>query len=439
MKFLSVLLGAGFFQSLGITEWIYIGVGIAAVITLIVTVVIAVRTKKKEQKAQHVETVAEELKEAKAEPVAEQPTEPVAEQPAVVAEPVAEEKSEPVAEPVAEKAEEPAKVEEKPAAEPAVAEKPAAVEQKPAVSEKELPEELRNIPHKEVIRRGLVEISYDKSQTAKLMQADDEVKNYYDVIKNELLSYKGVRCRLSWKHEAFYKGRELVAKLKVRGKHLRLLLPLNPNDYVDTKYKVKDLSAKKNHADTPCGYSIKNDRRSVYAKDLIATVMEKVGAEKLPETEFVKYSREFPYDTTESLVYRKLIKVTYSRAVEGQAEGSVVHYEPVSSITAEEVTHLMTDKEAEESVEESNRIADKTKTGIVNVDVLSKTFAAGEKVTLAEIKKRVTGFNKKTTYVKVLARGMIDKPLIVEADDYSLDAVKMILLTGGTVIRTKKK
>ena len=98
----------------------------------------------------------------------------------------------------------------------------------------------------------------------------------------------------------------------------------------------------------------------------------------------------------------------------------------------------MTDEEAEESIEESVRLSDKTKTGIVNVDVLSKTFSAGEKVTLDEIKKRVVGFNKKTTYVKVLARGVIDKPLIVEADDYSIDAVKMILLTGGKVIRTKK-
>ena len=411
MKFLSELLGEGFFQSLGVTEWIYIAVGIAAVITLVVTVVIAVRTKKKEQaKPEPVEVVADE------------PVKTVAEEKPVVEEkPVAEEKKE---EPVKAVAEE----------KPVVAK---AVEQ--PVSEKGA-DEHREHRDQEVVKRGKVQIRYDKSQTAKLMQSDESVKNYYDLIKNELLSYKGVRCRLSWKHESFHKGRACVAKLKVRGKHLRLLLPLNPNDYVDTKYKVKDLSAKKNHADTPCGYSIKNDRRSVYAKDLIATVMQANGAEKLPETpQFVNYSREFPFDTTENLIYRKLIKLIYSKAVDGEEQGEAVHYEPVAAITAEEVTRLMTDKEAEESVEESSRIADRTKTGIVNVDVLSKVFSAGEKVTLAEIKKRVPGFNKKTTYVKVLARGLIDKPLTVEADDYSLDAVKMILLTGGTVIRTRKK
>lgn len=413
MKSLGTLLAESFWTSLGTTEWIYLGIGIVAVIALVVTVVCAVKARKKSKKSDE-----------------EQP----AEANQVAQEQIVEEKQVAEEQPVEEK--------------PVVEEKPATVEEdKPVKEQKQVVEEKtveENTPVEEepkdadVIKRGKVQIRYDKSQAAKLMQSDATVKDYYDIIKNELLSYKGVKSRLSWKHESFRKGRVLVAKLKVRGKHLRLLLPLNPNDYIDTKYKVKDLSNKKNHADTPCGYSIKNDRRSVYAKDLIATVMQANGAEKLAETQFVKYSVDFPYDTTDHLIYRKLIKLIYSKAV-GEAVGEGVRYEPVQAITAEEVTQLMTDKEAEEQVEESSRIADKTKTGIVNVDVLSKVFSAGEKVTLDEIKKRVPGFSKKTTFVKVLARGLIDKPLTVEADDYSIDAVKMILLTGGTVIRTKKK
>ena len=420
MKFLSALLSANFFESLTTADWIYVAVGIAAVIALTVTIVVSFRSKKSSQ------THSEKPAEVKSEPIAEEKPATVA----TVAQPAAVEEKVAVAEKPVAVVEKPVAVEEKPVVKSHV--EPAAAPQKPA----EKPAEEKHRDH-EVITRGKVLIRYDKSQTAKLMQADKEVKDYYDIIKNELLSYKGVRCRLSWKHEAFYKGRVCVAKLKVRGKHLRLLLPLDPKDYIDTKYKVKDLSDKKAHADTPCGYAIKNDRRSVYAKDLIATVMETNGAVK-HETEFVKYSLEFPYDTTEHLIRRKLIKLIYSKAV-GDEDGESAHYEMVEAIAAEEVTTLMTDEEAEESVEESSRIADKTKTGIVNVDVLSKTFSAGEKVTLEEIKKRVIGFNKKITYVKVLARGVVDKPLIVEADDYSLDAVKMILLTGGTVIRTRKK
>ena len=53
-------------------------------------------------------------------------------------------------------------------------------------------------------------------------------------------------------------------------------------------------------------------------------------------------------------------------------------------------------------------------------------------------KKRIPSTGKKVTYVKVLARGTLDKALIVEADDFSPAAIKMIVLTGGEVIRTKR-
>ena len=423
MNYLLVLLAANFWQQLGKMEWVYFGVGIATVVALVVTIVFAVLNRKKLQntdgKAVDKKKTVEASKAADEKPAA------------AVAQPVYE-VVEPFVEPQPATEAKPQQPQPQPVM--VVVEQPV---QQP-VTQSHIPDEIKKLPHKEVLHRGLMEISYDKSQTAKLMQADELVKDYYDLVKNELLSYKGVKCRLSWKHESFTKGRVLLAKLKVRGKHLRLLLPLDPNDYVDTKYKVKDLSVKKNHADTPCGYSIKNNRRCLYANDLIATVMQNNGIEKGEPKEFVKYSKDFPYDTTENLIYRKLIKLTYTREVTGGDMDETHLYIPVQSVAAEDVQRLMSDKEAQESVVESARIADRTKTGIINVDVLSKTFDAGEKVTLAEIKKRVPGFSKKVTYVKVLARGVIDKPLTVEADDYSIDAVKMILLMGGKVIRTRK-
>ena len=404
MKYLNELLGNSFFDNFGTAEWVYFGVGIVALVTLVITVVVAIKNNKLE------EPTKDEVVASAAEAVVAE-TEPVT----VVEKPVEIK---------------PVKEASKPSEHSATVER--------AVYKSSTKEEIKPSEYKsdrDIVKRGKVQILYNKSYTAKLMQADNTAKAYYDVLKNEIMSYKGVRSRISWKHESFFKGRKLVAKLKMKVKNLHLLLPLDANDYVDTKYKVKDLSAKKNHADAPCVYTIKNDTRSVYAKDLIAVVMQSVGAQKV-DKDYVKYSAEFPYDTTENLIYRKLIKLNYSRVVDEDDGES--HYEQISEITAEEVTTLMTDEEAVESVEESARISDKTKTGIVNVDVLSKTFSAGERVTLAEIKKRVVGFNKKTTYIKVLARGVIDKPLIVEADDYSIDAVKMILLTGGKVIRTKK-
>ena len=108
-------------------------------------------------------------------------------------------------------------------------------------------------------------------------------------------------------------------------------------------------------------------------------------------------------------------------------------------VTVDEADRLMTDDEAKAVVEEGVRYADRTKTGIINVDTLGKLFADGEKVTLEEIKRRMPSYDKKVTFVKVLARGELGRVLVVEADDFSLEAVKMIALEGGRVIKTRRR
>ena len=105
------------------------------------------------------------------------------------------------------------------------------------------------------------------------------------------------------------------------------------------------------------------------------------------------------------------------------------------AVAATEVDKIMTDEVAESLIEKSEGKTDKTKQGIINIDTLGQYFDSGDVVTLDEIKKRIKGFNKKTTYIKVLARGTLSKALTVEADSFSLQAVKMIVLTGGKVIK----
>ena len=48
---------------------------------------------------------------------------------------------------------------------------------------------------------------------------------------------------------------------------------------------------------------------------------------------------------------------------------------------------------------------------------------------------------KDARWVKVLAGGVIDKPLVIAANSFSLSAAKMIALTGGKAVkkRTVKK
>ena len=72
----------------------------------------------------------------------------------------------------------------------------------------------------------------------------------------------------------------------------------------------------------------------------------------------------------------------------------------------------------------------------VNIDKLSEAFAAGEIIDINSMKDR--GLIPRDAFsVKVLAGGVIDKPLTVIANAFSPSAVKMIALTGGTAKRAR--
>jgi large subunit ribosomal protein L15 len=75
---------------------------------------------------------------------------------------------------------------------------------------------------------------------------------------------------------------------------------------------------------------------------------------------------------------------------------------------------------------------------IINIDTLNDNFADGDYVDLAAMKEKGL-IGAKYGRIKVLARGYLNKALKVEADAFSMDAIKMIILTGGEPIKLESK
>ncbi|MCH5156802.1 MAG: hypothetical protein J1G02_02865 [Clostridiales bacterium] len=147
---------------------------------------------------------------------------------------------------------------------------------------------------------------YDKSFSARLIQSDDETKQWYTELKNELLSYKKIKSRKSWKRETFRAGKEVVAKISFRGKTMCLYLPLNAADFAETKYHVEDVSDVMANADTPMMYRMKNARRVKYAADLIAMVTERL--ELTRDEDYITEDFYVPYEGIVELINKGLIK-----------------------------------------------------------------------------------------------------------------------------------
>lgn len=438
-----------------------------------------------EEEASAEELVAEPAEEET--PAEESVAEPVAEQ-ASAEEPVAEpaEEDASVEAPVAEIAEEEAPVEE-PVVEPTEEKTP----MEEPVADKPEEQLLADKPAEDGTSRIVytsedgwyVRVRYDRSFEAKLIQADDTLKRWYSELKNELLSYKKVTSRLSWQHEAFRLGRGTVAKLVIRGKTLRIYLALDPSAYDGSKYVVEDASEHAKFEKTPLLYRIRSERRCRYAKELIAAAIAALGGDRGQEQD-TDYA-SVPYENTQELIGRGLVRIVEVRrrtqgggktkllADEDEAEdeddlvveSSELEAESEEEIAAEPASEKEQEPETEpepEAVEEPEPLpdpavehrvsvavaeqlmtdeealvlaaeagSDRQRQTIVNIDTLGEYFADGERVTIDEMRERIPFFDQKATSVKVLARGVLNKTLEVEADDFSLAAVKMILLLGG--------
>ena len=292
---------------------------------------------------------------------------------------------------------------------------------------------------------------YNRSFAAKLIQSEDKVKRWYSELKRELLSYKKVTARVSWRHESFRYGRPTAAKFVIRGKTLCLCLALDPAAYAESKYIVSDMSRYSKFAATPLLYRIKNERRCRYAKELIAKLFEGAEAAVPPEEDF----SAIPYEDTQSLVGKGLIRIVSYEEVSVAEGAAEEEYEDdddfggedfddddedeLEEVSAADAGALMADDRAKLRVQQGEAFSDKAKSAVVNIDTLGQFFEEGERVTLDEVKRRVPFIAKNVTYIKVLARGTLNKPLIVVADDFSLEAVKMIVLTGGRAIKNRRK
>ena len=344
-----------------------------------------------------------------------------------------------------------------------------------------------------------IDIKYSRSITANIIQSEDTVKSYYSELKNHILSYKGVKSRISWKFDSYNRGRDQLFKIKLRGKTICLYCNLNPDDFDKSKYHHEAIDAKI-FADVPMLVKIKSGLGLRKAKELVDIEMAGLGIEKNPKAKEVDYVSEYPFEENEPLIERGLIKILVSDAdvvkkstkpvveeVVEEAPAEVVEevieeapvevaeevVEEAPAEVVEEVVEEAPAEVAEEVVEEevyeehvviveevsaedADQIAEEqhidihveegveyisakdTKKAIVNVDTLSEAYGAHEIASLASMKAKGL-IDKRAKTVKVLARGSLNKPLIVKAGDFSKTAVEMILLTGGNAVHVTYK
>ncbi len=169
------------------------------------------------------------------------------------------------------------------------------------------------MPEDTLSGRGLAK-KYIKTFMAKLCLSSDELKERFVMVSNELLKYDKVKMRVSRRFVSFNRGRQIVARMNVVGKTLKLYLPLNISDVAE-KYRAIDVSDKKRYIDTPVCVKIRSNRGARYAVELIEQIAES-RAFPLAKKPRVLYAEDYPIETMEDMILKGTIITVWRKSGE---------------------------------------------------------------------------------------------------------------------------
>ena len=166
-------------------------------------------------------------------------------------------------------------------------------------------------------------IKTKRTYECKISMLSDDVKKYYDTLRNKLLAY-GLKNTKTKSCEKFKIKRDTVAILKVAGKQVALYLALDPQDYADSKYKGKDVSEKASYKATPFLYKTKTERKTNWAVELIDKLAEKNYLQKNDGYKDEKYAEAIPSMTEEEMIEKGYL--TKTETVVDEAPKGFVKY-----------------------------------------------------------------------------------------------------------------
>lgn len=256
----------------------------------------------------------------------------------------------------------------------------------------------------------------------RLCRADENIKQYYSELKNCIMSYKGVHCRMSKKFETFTIGRFVVGKMTVRGQVLKLYLALL-SDSLENKYYVSDVSGKGTYNKTPTMHNVKSKRGCKYGIELITDIMEGLEIEKNPKYEPHDYAADYPAEDLEKM-----------------KEG--IRHLMQESITVESCEVISDDEAIDYLVVEKNKAHTINKFLPINKYVIflgdiNDMYADGDTVTVESLIEKGALPEEENIFLEIRGSGTLSHKLHVEAHSFDMTAVKMILLTDGSLLQYK--
>ena len=116
-----------------------------------------------------------------------------------------------------------------------------------------------------------------RSFLARIALADEGVRALFATVRAQLLTFRGVRERVSWGGARYYCGRTLLARVAANTKSLAVSLAADPQEAARAGVHFRDLSDRKRFAAVPVRCKVTGERSLRAALSLVRAIAERQG------------------------------------------------------------------------------------------------------------------------------------------------------------------
>lgn len=246
----------------------------------------------------------------------------------------------------------------------------------------------------------------------KMKLSDDKIKSYYSAVRNRFRLY-GARAYTKGKRENYQNGAELYGRFIFKNKSLLLCLPLSTDDprFPEEQFPRVDVSGVAALRELPFAFKVGSKKSVPLALKLVDAVAEDKRAVKKTIAP-VDYVAAFSDNATftERLGYGHLV-------------GTKATLYDAAAI----------DDRWAEIVADKKRGAKGSEPYVATVGELSRLFSSGDRVTIDALHKKGVAIG--CDRLKIIEDRLLTKRLFAEAESFTPDAIKMLVLAGGGAVR----
>ena len=258
---------------------------------------------------------------------------------------------------------------------------------------------------------------YSDKMFLRLKMAMDRVKKYYSDLRNYLTRYPSLILHTNKSGDVYLQKNKVILRVTVFSRALKVYLGLNPK-HVDAKYHTQNMGDKKKYGDIPVMMRVSSDRSYKYLIELIEELAKKHKLKDMGKQTEINYVPELESNSQEILSM-----LGYSDLVQTK-----------TNIEASDALPNNVAKNCQVLVTNPNKQSGEKVIHEITVGELSSAFGSRYEIDL-DLLKLVGIASPDANYLRVIAKGVCRNKLNVRANDFDLLSLKMIIITGGNVVK----